>query len=441
MAALPVLHAQPIIDTNLTIISRATVIDGTGAPAQSGMTLVIEDNRIQALGKDGSVAVSKNAKVIDASGKYVIPGLWDMHIHLFSTRASALPALVANGVTGVRDLGGLLRDIDEWRIKIDSGLMVGPRIFRSGPTLNGRQFGIHQVAVMNESEARGAVRALYKSGVDCIKVHRAISREAYFGAIDESRKLGLSVAGHIPRTVTPQEASNAGQTSIEHVITLFEGTFANSHQNESYAAALDRFAKESADGLFALFSSNKTAFTPTLVSHRMATQFGRANPNSRDKYVSRSATKWTAELVSRDKDQLTQEFYENKAQEFRITLPLVKQMQQAGVLLLAGSDLGPAGTYPGFDLHDELDLMVEAGITPMQALQSATRNPATFLKLNDAGTIAAGKIADFVLLDANPLEQITNTQKIRAVVLRGRYLDREALDGLLSEAERIAQLE
>jgi len=294
---------------------------------------------------------------------------------------------------------------------------------------------------MNESEARGAVRALYKCGVDCIKVHRAISREAYFGAVDESRKLGLSVAGHIPRTVTPQEASQAGQAFIEHVITLFEGTFAHSHQSESYAAALDRFAQESADALFALFSSNKTAFTPTLVSHRMATQFGRTNPNPRDKYVSRSAAQWTAELVSRDKNQLTPEFYENKAQEFRIALPLVKKMQQAGVLLLAGSDVGPAGSYPGFDLHDQLELMVQAGLTPMQALQSATRNPAAFLKLDDTGTVAVGKIADLVLLDANPLEKITNTKGIRAVVLRGRYLDREALNGLLREAERIAQLE
>ncbi|MBM3822353.1 MAG: amidohydrolase family protein [Verrucomicrobia bacterium] len=142
-AALPVFAAQPTTDTNLAVISHVTVIDGSGALAQSGMTVVIEGNRIQALGKDGSVAVPRNAKVIDASGKYLIPGLWDMHIHMFSTRASALPALVANGVTGVRDLGGLLRDIDEWRIKIDSGLLVGPRIIRAGPTLNGRQFGVH----------------------------------------------------------------------------------------------------------------------------------------------------------------------------------------------------------------------------------------------------------------------------------------------------------
>lgn len=424
-----------------TVLTGVTVIDGTDTPVQPDMTLVIEGKQIVSLGKHGIVAIPANAQVIEAKDKFVIPGLWDMHVHLSYTKASALPALVANGVTGVRDLGGLLRELDEWRVKIESGVMVGPRILRSGPVLNGRQFAFHQFAVMNESEARGAVRALHKVGVDCIKVHRAISREAYFGALDECKKLGLPLVGHIPNTVTPVEASDAGQASLEHVATLLDGTFATEHKAEPFAAALERFTRESAATLFARFASNGTAFTPTLVSHRMATQFGRAKPNERDKYVSRSSRKSATDLLVRDKDQLTPEFYERMEQQFRAARPLVKLMQGAGVRVLAGTDLATAGTYPGFDLHDELALMVEAGLSPMQALQSATRNAAEFLKLADTGIIAAGKAADLVVLDANPLEDIKNTQKIRAVILSGRVFDRNALDGLLREAEQAAQVE
>lgn len=441
VAAIATLQGQPDVSSKATVLIHATIIDGTDAPAQSGMTLIVDGKRITALGKDGSVPLPTNAQVIEATGKVVIPGLWDMHVHLSYTKASALPALVANGVTGVRDMGGLLRELDEWRVKIESGVMVGPRIVRSGPVLNGRQFGFQQFAVMNESEARGAVRALHKAGVDCIKVHRAISRAAYFGAVDECKKLELPLVGHIPNTVTPIEASDAGQASMEHVATLLDGTFSAEHKDEPFAMALERFGRESAASLFARFASNGTAFTPTLVSHRMVTQFGRAKPNERDKYVSRSSQKTAADLLARDKDQLTPEFYERMEQQFKAALPLVKLMQQVGVRVLAGTDLATAGTYPGFDLHDELALMVEAGLTPMQALQSATRNAVEFLKLPDTGIIAVGKTADLVLLDANPIENIRNTHKIRAVIVGGRLLDRNTLDGLLRDAEQAAQAE
>jgi imidazolonepropionase-like amidohydrolase len=338
-------------------------------------------------------------------------------------------------------MGGLLRELDEWRVKIEAGVLVGPRIIRAGPVLNGRQFGFQQFVVTNESEARGAVRALQKAGVDCIKVHRAITREAYFGALDECKKLKLPLVGHIPNMVTPREASDAGQASLEHVSTLFDGTFATDHKGEPFATALEQFTREDAPALFARFASNGTAFTPTLVSQRMVTQFGRAKPNERDKYVSRSAKKSAEDLLKRDKAELTADLYERFEQQFKASLPLVKLMQRAGIRLLAGTDLATAGTYPGFDLHDELALMVQAGLTPMEALQSATRNAADVLKLNDSGTIAVGKSADLVLLDANPLDDIRNSQKISAVILGGRLFDRKALGDLLRDAEQAARAE
>jgi imidazolonepropionase-like amidohydrolase len=272
-------------------------------------------------------------------------------------------------------------------------------------------------------------------------VHRAISREAYFGAAAECRQLGLPLFGHIPNVVTPLEAVQAGQASIEHVGTLFDGTFTKDLGDQPLGPALERFAREDAAALFAQFARHGTAFTPTLVSHRMVTQFGRAKPHPRDKYVSRSARKSAEDLLARDKAELTPAFYEKVELLYKAALPLVGMMQAAGVQVLAGTDLATAGTYPGFDLHDELALMVEAGLTPLQALQTATRNPAQYLKLTDCGTIAAGQRADLVLLDANPLVEIRNTQRIRAVVANGRFFDRAALDGLLEEAEGQAERE
>lgn len=438
LGPLSILPAE--ISTRIAFI-HAHVIDGTGMPPQPNMTLVIEGDRIVRLGKDGEIKPPDGARVIDASGKYLIPGLWDMHVHLSWTKSSAIPALLANGVTGVRDAGGLLRELDEWRVKIDAGLIPGPRIIRAGPVLNGRQFAFHQFAVTNAVEARAAVRALHKAGVDCIKVHRAIPRDAYFGAAEECRELGLPLIGHIPTTVTPLEASEAGHASIEHVGTLFEGTFTKALGDGPWAPALNQFIQESAPSLFAEFACRGTAFTPTLVSHRMVTQFGRAPPNPRDKYVSLSARKTAQELLIRDKAELTTEFYETMELLHKASLPLVRMMQDAGVTLLAGTDLATAGTYPGFDLHDELALMVQAGLTPMQSLQTATRNAAQFLKLSDSGTLASGKRADLVLLDADPLMDIRNTQAVCAVVAAGRFYDREALDGLLREAERLAEME
>jgi imidazolonepropionase-like amidohydrolase len=434
------MNAQPADSAKAIVLTNITIIDGTGAPVQPDMSVALQGEKIFVIGKNGRVDFPTNAQVIDGTGKFLIPGLWDMHVHLSYTKSSALPALVANGVTGVRDLGGMLREVDEWRVKIESGALIGPRIVRAGPVLNARAFAFHQFGVVNESEARGAVRALHKAGVDCIKVHRAISREAYFGVADECRKLGLPLVGHVPNTVAPLEASKAGQASIEHVGTLLDGVFATEHKGEPFASAFDKFRREAAPILFAQFASNGTAFTPTLVSHRMVTQFGRAKPNERDKYVSRSARKSAADLLARDRQNFTAEFYEKVEQQLKVALPLVKLMQEKGVRILAGTDVATAGTYPGFDLHEELALMVEAGLTPMQAIQTATRNVAEFLKL-DGGIIAPGKFANLVILDANPLVDIHNTQKIRAVVLRGRLLDRNELDALLRDAEKGAQAE
>jgi imidazolonepropionase-like amidohydrolase len=292
-------------------------------------------------------------------------------------------------------MGNALADVDAWRGRIAAHVLVGPQIFRVGPILNGQEFGPAQLAIQTETEARTAVRVLKRVGVDAIKVHSVLPRDAYFALADEARKLSIPFVGHIPQSVTPFEASNAGQASLEHIQTLFEGQ--------------SPLKPDSEPQLFALFAKNGTVFDPTLITYRGSTEAQNVDP----------------ELVRDYPDLLP-----GRQKLFARFLELVGMMNRAGVTLLTGTDLsGFKWISPGASLHDELALFVDAGLTPMEALQAATRNPARFLHL-EAGTIEAGKRADLILLNANPLDDIRNTRRIYAVVLDGTLLDRSRLDAL-----------
>ena len=416
-------------------ITHVTIIDTMGGPAQPEMTVVIRDGRIAGIEKSGGAAIPKDIPVVEGRGKFLIPGLWDMHVHLSWTTASALPALVANGVTGVRDMGGRLGEIDEWRTKIAAGLLVGPRIVRAGPQLNGQKFNPYQIVTGNPDETRGVVRALKEVGVDFIKVHRRLPRDSYFAAIDEAKRQGLTLVGHIPMTVTPEEASDAGQATIEHTETLFEGTFSAALKQQKLPDAIRQWRAEEADKLFARFVKNCTVVTPALAGWQWLIEFSDLSLplDPRSRYVALSMKKAFPRPSKTSAEDLTE--LKQKFAEFR---EVVRQMNRSGVTLLAGTDVaGPRA--PGFTLHDELAVLVEAGLTPLQALQAATLTPARLLnKSTDFGTVENGKFADLVLLDANPLDEIRNTQRISAVVLGGKLLRRGDLDALLREAERMA---
>lgn len=435
------------------VIENVTVIDVTGAPVQTHRTVIVKDGHIEGISE--FKRTQKGALRINGTGKFLIPGLWDMHVHtVFGDwfprgKEIALPLFIANGVTGVRDMGGELDVLQAWRKEIAAGILLGPRMIISGPMLDGPQPRFpSSVAITTPDDGRRAVDDLKRRGVDFIKLQSLIPRDAVFAIADEARKQGIPFVGHVPDSVRAAEASNAGQKSFEHLIGIFEGSspledeFLKGPKTETkFLATYDPVR---ASALFALLAKNHTWQCPTLVWERGGNLIDLADfsHDPRAKYVPaywKDVTwkRFTEEIVREynTDDRITRQRFVAKE------LEVVKAMHAAGIQFLAGTDTAP-GVYifPGFSLHEELQRFVAAGFTPLEALQTATLNPATFLGIADrVGTVEKGKLADLVLLDDNPLDDIRNTQKITAVVANGRYLSRADLDRILTGVQTAAQ--
>jgi len=403
---------------------HVTVIDGTGAKPRRGQTVLITGDRIAAVGSDAGMRLPAGTRTIDGAGRFLIPGLWDMHVHAGSR--SYLPLFIASGVTGIRLMDGA-SEYHRWREEVEAGAVAGPRMVIASAIMDGpKTYFSDHVVLSNAEEARAAVRKARQEGAEFIKVHDQVPREAYFALIDEARRQRLPVAGHVPLSITPSEASDAGQVTIEHLTQLDDLSFAGS-------------GPKSAADLFARFRKNHTWQCPTLVMTRGYTLLDdpAVTDDPRLKYVRRSQRDAWSRMKAAGLS--LQEATARKG-IYRKRQAIVGRMQRAGVGLLAGTDLGNPFLAPGFSLHDELALLVESGLTPMEALQAATRNPARLLgRENDLGTLEKGKLADLVLLDGNPLIDIHNTTKIRAVVARGELYERAALDRLLASAETAAE--
>jgi imidazolonepropionase-like amidohydrolase len=301
-----------------------------------------------------------------------------------------------NGVTGVRDLGGDLAQIDRWRSEIENGTRVGPHILRAGPFVDGPKEGVtNRLTVRTPEEARLGVRKLKADGVDFIKVHNALPPAAFFALMDEARKEHLPVAVHLPMGVSSAEASDAGVASLEHIETINESAlWGKGATAKTVEQAVDENLGPTGQQLFQRLAKNGTWYVPTLVAYE------------------RGFVLW-----SNDPEAL-----KPRLEVHEKHIELVRMMHQAGVPIMAGSDFSNWGTVPGVDLHNELALLVEAGFSPLEALQAATLNPAKFFGTTaTSGTIQVGQTADLVLLEANPLQNISHTRKINAVVFGGRF--------------------
>jgi len=450
-------------------ITHVTIVNPEG-PAQQDMTVVVSGGVIEWIGaaSDRKRPAHQDAMEFDARGKFLIPGLWDMHTHVAGISADPtwsknvlLPLLVANGITGIRDMGGDLRALREWRREIASGALLGPQIMAAGPMLvpaprpgKAESTNPSVLGVGTPEEARAAVDQLQKQGADFIKVIQ-LSREAYFAVAKESKKDGITFVGHIPTGVTASEASAAGQKSIEHIIysslaldcssedadlhrRLLE---AQAKRDRSDAAVYDEadktFSPEKAAGLWATFNRNGTWVTPTLYSISIVARSAQQSPDDPLlAYVPLALQKeWRPAGPPTQKELADAAWWQRQYENDR---NLTGEMHRAGVRLLAGSDSLDRYVFPGSSLHYELRELVAAGLTPQEALQTATGNPAEFFGRKDAGTIAAGRRADMVLLDADPSREIVNTQKISGVVLAGQFLQRKDLDALLEKSRAAA---
>ena len=270
-------------------ITHVAVVDVAGGRLLPDRTVLLRDEVIEAVGPAQNTRVPAGASIVDGRDGFLIPGLWDMHTHLSYARPSALPVLIANGVTYVRDLGSVLAEVDVWRGEIAAGVRVGPVIMRSGPIVNGQEFNRYQLAITNASDASATVRALVKTGVDLIKLHRRTPREAYFAVLAQAKQLSVPVAGHVPMTVSPEEASNAGQQTIEHIDTLFEGTFSAALNGAPLASAIRAWRQTpDAAALFETFVRNGTVVDATLMNAFRINAFLENPDDPRDKYFAAS---------------------------------------------------------------------------------------------------------------------------------------------------------
>lgn len=438
-------------------IDDVTVIDMKGGPPLTHRSVIVHGHRILAIvGPEEREKASRvQAVLIDGKGKFLIPGLWDMHVHMVfgewfpRGKEVTLPLFIANGVTGVRDMGGELEVLQQWRKDISTGKMLGPRIVMSGPMLDGPHPRFpSSIAIKTPEDGRRAVEDLKQRGADFIKLQSLIPRDAVFAIADEAKKQEISFVGHVPDAVRASEMSRAGQKSLEHLIGIFEGSSPLEDEfikgTKSEGKFLSTYDPKRALALFALLAKNQTWQCPTLVWERGGNLIDQKDfaGDTRAKYV---PAYWKDVTWKRFTNEITHDFNtDDRATRQRFVdkeLEVVNEMHKAGIPFLAGTDT-PPGVYvfPGFSLHEELQRFVAAGFTPMEALQTATINPAKFLgKENDLGTIEPGKYADLVLLSANPLDDIGNTQKIAAVIVNGHYISREGLDQMLAGAEDAAK--
>jgi Amidohydrolase family len=462
----PTANPQPSV-SRLTYITHVTVIDTEAGKEDQDRTVVISGERIAGIEQSKNANVPSDARVVNGRGKYLIPGLWDMHTHSLAPerRDTYFPLFLANGVTGVRDTHAHipLHEIRRWRQELASGAIVGPRIVGvagtqvDGPTGKYARTGFPNdyaggaINVSNAAETRAAVASLQQQGADFIKVYNLLSREAYFAIADEAKRRGMPVIGHVPWSVTVAEASNPGQRSMEHLEALFadcgkkngspelreklaSGNGLTPKQLiELYQSALKDCAPDNMTPLFKLLAQNNTWQVPTLVQG-LFTEVAHPEQDPRPGYVIRPIRdEWAAMLPGLHHS-------DGFHQVLLLKLRLIRAMRAQGVRFLAATDTPSLpGTIDGFALHDELQLFLRAGFTPAEALRAATWDAAEFMqKLKDFGSVARGKMADLVLLDADPLTNIHNTTRISEVFLGGKEFDRAALDAMLKRAEMAA---
>lgn len=467
LAASPPLLARETPGELIDVLVRnVAVIDVVNGKVLPNRDLALSGGCIVAITESTAGPSAGARKIVDARGKFAIPGLWDMHVHfgggekLIEENRALLPLYVAHGITAVRDAAGdLSPSVYRWRHTIAAGLEFGPMIFTSGPKIEGKNsIWPGDIEIENEAELDQTLDRLAADRVDFIKVtDNALSPALFLKVLEKVKVRGMTSSAHVPMAVPVAQASAAGLGSIEHIAYAYKAGAPNEAELSRRFAAGELSSRDVWDRIDQSFSPswarvafrhlarNGTAVTPTLNGSRITAYLDEDN-HAQDNYLKyigpglRGTYAWRVERAMKDDAAAIA----RRHKRFEVHAAILPLLQESGVLILAGTDAGFLNSfnYPGVALHQELGLFVRYGLTPLQALQAATVNGARFLGKEDThGTLMEGKAADIVLLDANPLIDIRAVGRINTVVLRGEVYDRKALDTMLEDVrERVAAM-
>ena len=443
------------------LIRGAGIVDVAHGRVLLHQSVAVRGNNIVAVGPDHSIARRFDARQsVDASGKFVMPGLWDMHVHfgggqeLIGENKALLPVYVAYGVTAVRDCAAdISTSVIEWREEVAKGSLLGPTIFTSGPKLEGyKPIWKGTLEVGTPAEVNAALDKLQAMKVDFVKItDNTLKPDIFLYALKEAKRRGMRTSAHTPYALTIEQAVDTGLNSIEHIDYLIKAGSPREKQvgalyaagKISYGDATNAFV-DSFDPAYAIHQYRALAakgvfVTPTLNMGRILANLDRED-HLKDPglaYIGpglRKTYDWRIERAAK----ATPEQVAARHKEYDLSARVLPMLVEAGIPVLAGTDAGYLNSfnYPGEGLHEELERYVEAGLTPQQALASAILTGPRFLGHSDRyGSVTAGKAADLLVLDANPLKSVAATRGINAVVLHGRLLDRAALDKLLADAK------
>lgn len=442
------------------LIHNANIINVTDGSILENKAILMDSGTIQSIGDYATLKSLVDPKnQIDAASKFIIPGLWDMHVHiegedLIEDNFALFPVFIAYGITTVRDMASDLGEqVLSWREDINQNKFLGPQIFTAGRKLEGiNSIWKGDLEIANERELEQMLDKLEDYDVDLVKItENTLGGPLFLKSVQEAKKRGFLVSGHVPIDLTINELVDAGFSSIEHasyllrlgsderniVNQLIEGTMTNSEANNYYSS---NFNQDTAIHAYKNLSKTQIAVTPTLIGGKQLAYLD-VDDHAQDEFQNyltdrfTSKYQWRIDRMSGD----TPEQKQARKDRYKLIAQQLPFLQEAGVTILAGSDAAALNTfvYPALSLHEELVLFQEAGLTPLQILQSATINGAEFMeKLPTMGTIDIGKQADMVILNNNPLLDIKSTQDIYAVINNGQYFNRANLNSLLEQAKQ-----
>jgi imidazolonepropionase-like amidohydrolase len=409
--------AVPVEHSGTFAIVGATLIDGTGAPPVPDAVVIVRDGRIAAVGPRDRVSVPRGVATIDAHGKTLLAGLWEMHTHFSGVEFG--PALLAAGITTARDCGGEFDYLVAQRDAIEREHAIGPRLLLAGLVDAGAEKAFGHVIAETPDQGRAVVRRYHQAGFQQIKLYTFLAPDVIRAISDEAHRLGMTVTGHVPRALTPMEGVEAGMDQINHlnyaITAMRESTTATATTPPTPPPPID-LTSDSAQRAIRFFKEHHTVIDPTTGWGEMASHAKEVEVASFEPGIThapfRVAEKYRALGGTITAEQMRARLAQN--------LAVIGALHKAGIPIVPGSDT----SLVGYGLHRELELYVEAGMTPLEAIQSATIVSATAMKLDrEVGTVEAGKRADLILVEGDPLADIRALRRVSRVIANGRVFD------------------